>query len=96
MCLLWLLLQLVVLLMYWDVPAVRSEERGLLLEMMEEPHQEEAPLMGPDEEPAPSYKAAGEPPVHRGSAATSPFRNFSASRGETWNGPDRRNRFQGD
>lgn len=99
MCLLWLLLQFIVLVMYWDVPAVSSEEGGVLVEMKgEEPHEEEAPLMGPDEEPTPSYKAvgcspAGEWPVGGPSAASSPFRNFSASRGETPKSPDWRNMF---
>lgn len=94
MCLLWLLLQFIVLVMYWDVPPVGSEGGGVLLEMKrEEPREEEVPLMGSDEENAPSYRAVssspahtaapGEPCVHGGSAASSPFRNFSASRGET-------------
>lgn len=87
MCLLWLLLQFIVLVMYWDVPPVSSEEGGVLLEMKrEEPREEEAPLMGPDgEAAATSYQAVGcgppgERPVRGGSS--SPFRSFSASRGE--------------
>eukprot|EP00066_Takifugu_rubripes_P009147 XP_003975842.1 PREDICTED: major facilitator superfamily domain-containing protein 8-like [Takifugu rubripes] len=93
MCLLWLLLQFIVLVMYWDVPPIGSEGGGVLLEMKrEEPREEEVPLMGSDEENAPSYRAVsssgaaevsaglGERCVHGGSAASSPFRNFSASR----------------
>ncbi|TNM97934.1 hypothetical protein fugu_014180 [Takifugu bimaculatus] len=93
MCLLWLLLQFIVLVMYWDVPPIGSEEGGVLLEMKrEEPREEEVPLMGSDEENAPSYRAVsssspadtsaapGERCAHGGSAASSPFRNFSASR----------------
>lgn len=89
MCLLWLLLQFIVLVMYWDVPPVGSDEEGLLLEMKgEEPREEEAPLMGPDEEPTPSYEAVGcSPPEGRpdggGPAASSPFTHFSPGRGET-------------
>lgn len=90
MCLLWLLLQFIVLVMYWDVPPIGSEGGEVLLEMKrEEPREEEAPLMGSDEENAPSYRAVStsaapeERRVHGGSAASSPFRNFSASRGET-------------
>lgn len=94
MCLLWLLVQFVVLVMYWDVPPISSEVGGVLLEMKrEQPGEEEAPLMGSEEENAPSYRAVGcdpadaseargERPVHGGSAASSSFRNFSASRGE--------------
>lgn len=72
--------------MYWDVPPISSEEEEEeeVLEMKrQEVHEEEAPLMGPDEEATPSYKAVGERPVRGGPGASSPFRNFSASRGET-------------
>lgn len=90
MCLLWLLLQFIVLVMYWDVPPVSSENGEVLVEMKrEEAHEEEAPLMGLDEESAPSYRAAGERPVRGGSAESGPFRNFSASRGESPNSPVR-------
>lgn len=87
MCLLWLLLQFIVLVMYWDVPPVSSQEEGrVVLEMKgEEPREEEAPLMGPDEEPSPSYEAVGGGQLGPGApAASSPFRNFSASGGETF------------
>ncbi|KAI4881346.1 hypothetical protein NFI96_015029 [Prochilodus magdalenae] len=43
MCVLWLLLQLVVLLMYWDVPQQAS--RGLAVEKEEEEEDEERPLV---------------------------------------------------
>lgn len=85
MCLLWLLLQFIILAMYWDVPPVSSEEEEVLEMKREEAHEEEAPLMGSDEEATPSYKAVGERPIRGGSGASSPFRNFSASRGETAN-----------
>lgn len=92
MCLLWLLLQFIILVMYWDVPPIGSDGGAVLLEMKREeevPPEEEVPLMGSDEENAPSYRAVstsaarGERCVHGGSAASSPFRNFSASRGES-------------
>lgn len=97
MCLLWLLVQFVVLLMYWDVPPISSEVGGVLLEMKgERPGEEEAPLMGSEEENAPSYRAVGgaseargERRVHGDTAASSPFRNFSASRGEPESLPGR-------
>uniref|UniRef100_A0A8C4DBP4 Major facilitator superfamily domain containing 8-like 2 n=1 Tax=Dicentrarchus labrax TaxID=13489 RepID=A0A8C4DBP4_DICLA len=46
MCLLWVLLQFVVLAMYWDVPPISSEGGA-----------EEVPLMGSDEEPVHTYRA---------------------------------------
>ncbi|XP_068197455.1 major facilitator superfamily domain-containing protein 8 isoform X2 [Antennarius striatus] len=65
MCLLWVLLQFVVLAIYWDVPPVGSQE-GVAMEMKqeegheeeeeEEEEDEEVPLMR-SEEPVQTYKA---------------------------------------
>lgn len=98
MCLLWLLLQFVVLAMYWDVPPISSAgEEGVMLEMKRErggqEEEEEAPLMGSYEEPASTYSAVScgrpdtleaseESPVRGSSAQSDVFRNFSVSRGE--------------
>lgn len=96
MCLLWLLLQFVVLAMYWDVPPVSSVgEEEVMLEMKRErgDQEEEAPLMGSGEEPASTYsavscgrpdtlEAAEESPVYGSSAQSDLFSNFSVSRGE--------------
>lgn len=95
MCLLWLLLQFVILAMYWDVPPISSvgEEEEVMLEMKREREEEEAPLMGSDEEPASTYSAVScgrpdtleaseESPVYGSSAQSELFRNFSISRGE--------------
>lgn len=100
MCLLWLLLQFVVLAMYWDVPPIGSVgEEEVMLEMKRErgeQEEEEAPLMGSDEEPASTYstysavscgrpdtlEAAEESPVCGSPAQSDLFRNFSVSRGE--------------
>lgn len=90
MCLLWMLLQFVVLAMYWDVPPVSCEGGATMMEMKQEEVEEEVPLMGSDEEPVHTYRALNSDqletstssdmqPVHR---ASDPFRNFSASRGE--------------
>lgn len=96
MCLLWLLLQFVILAMYWDVPPVSSVgEEEVMLEMKRERsdrEEEEAPLMGSDEEPASTYSAvsrgrpdaleASEESPLGSSAQSDLFRNFSVSRGE--------------
>lgn len=90
MCLLWMLLQFVVLAMYWDVPPVSCEGGATMMEMKQEEVEEEVPLMGSVEEPVHTYRALNSDqletstssdmqPVHR---ASDPFRNFSASRGE--------------
>uniref|UniRef100_H2LYK4 Major facilitator superfamily domain containing 8-like 2 n=1 Tax=Oryzias latipes TaxID=8090 RepID=H2LYK4_ORYLA len=57
MCLLWLLLQFVVLALYWDVPPIKSEEEGLRMEMKQEDEEEEAPLIRGDEQLAHTYRA---------------------------------------
>lgn len=93
MCLLWVLLQFVVLAMYWDVAPISSEGAEVMLEMkQEEGNEEELPLMGPDDEPVHTYRAvncsqlrtskAPETAVRGTSADSNPFKNFSARRGE--------------
>ncbi len=95
MCLLWVLIQFVVLAMYWDVPPISSEGGAVMVEMkQEEGDEEEVPLIGSDEEPVHTYRAVSSnqsetstssemQSVHGGaSAVLNPFKNFSASRGE--------------
>uniref|UniRef100_A0A3Q4MB47 Major facilitator superfamily domain containing 8-like 2 n=1 Tax=Neolamprologus brichardi TaxID=32507 RepID=A0A3Q4MB47_NEOBR len=57
MCLLWVLLQFVVLAMYWDVPPISCEGGATMMEMKQEEVEEEVPLMGSDEEPVHTYRA---------------------------------------
>lgn len=97
MCLLWVLLQFVILALYWDAPSFSSEGGAVMMEMkQEEGDEEEVPLMGSDEEPVHTYRAVSSnqketstscemQPVHSASEISNPFRNFSASRGE-WAG----------
>ncbi|XP_018532750.1 major facilitator superfamily domain-containing protein 8 [Lates calcarifer] len=93
MCLLWMLLQFVVLAMYWDVPPISSEGGAVMVEMKreEQDDEEEVPLMGSDEEPVHTYRAVSSDqletstssemqPFHSTSAVSNPFKNFSASR----------------
>ncbi|XP_030016771.1 major facilitator superfamily domain-containing protein 8 [Sphaeramia orbicularis] len=89
MCLLWVLLQFVVLVMYWDVPPISSTEGGtVLVDMKQEEDEEEVPLMGSDDEPANTYRAVNSDlsetsitSENQSAAATSnPFKNFSVSR----------------
>lgn len=95
MCLLWVLLQFVVLGMYWDVPPVNSEGGTVLVEMKQEAgdEEEEAPLMRPDEELSQTYRAVNSDetetstasemhPFKDAPAGSNPFKNFSVSRGE--------------
>lgn len=94
MCLLWVLLQFVVLAMYWDVPPISSEGGAVMVEMKQEEGDEEAvPLMGSDEEPVHTYRAVSSDqletsgasemePIHGALSVSNPFKNFSASRGE--------------
>uniref|UniRef100_A0A667YXH7 Major facilitator superfamily domain containing 8-like 2 n=1 Tax=Myripristis murdjan TaxID=586833 RepID=A0A667YXH7_9TELE len=94
MCLLWILLQFVVLALYWDVPPISSTEGGaVMVEMKEE---EEVPLVGSDEEPVLTYRAVNSDQLEtsascesqplrgalstRSSMTSNPFKNFSASR----------------
>ncbi|KAK9538931.1 hypothetical protein VZT92_004071 [Zoarces viviparus] len=92
MCLLWVLLQFVVLALYWDVPPISSEEGMAMVQMKEEDDdEEEALLMGSEEEPLPTYRAvnsdqletsalSGTQPVHGASMLLKPFKGFSAGR----------------
>ncbi|XP_071347274.1 major facilitator superfamily domain-containing protein 8 isoform X2 [Trachinotus anak] len=92
MCLLWMLLQCVVLAMYWDIPPISLEGGAVMVEMKhEEADEEEVPLMGSDEEPVQTYRAVNSnqletstssemQPIHDASVVSNPFRNFSASR----------------
>lgn len=97
MCLLWMLLQFVVLAMYWDVPPVSSAgAEEVMLEMKPErggggggeEEEDGVPLMGSDEEPVNTYsavscsRAAKEPPTCGSLAESNVFSNFSISRGE--------------
>lgn len=94
MCLLWVLLQFVILAVYWDAPSTSSEGGAVMMEMkQEEGDEEEAPLMGSDEEPVLTYRAVSAnqketstscetQPVRGASEISNPFKNFSASRGE--------------
>uniref|UniRef100_A0A096LWC6 Major facilitator superfamily domain containing 8-like 2 n=1 Tax=Poecilia formosa TaxID=48698 RepID=A0A096LWC6_POEFO len=87
MCLLWTLLQFVVLAGYWDVPPISSQGGVVVLEMKQE-EEEEAPLMGSDEEEARTYRAVDSNQSETSSASqrahqtSNPFKNFSVSNGE--------------
>lgn len=97
MCLLWVLLQFVILAVYWDAPSIGSEGGAVTMEMkQEEGDEEEVLLMGSDEEPVHTYRAVSSnqketftscemQPVRGASEISNPFKNFSASRGE-WAG----------
>ncbi|CAB1444083.1 unnamed protein product [Pleuronectes platessa] len=92
MCLLWVLLQFVVLAMYWDLPPIASEDEAVILEMkQEEDDEEEVPLMQSNEDLSHTYRAVSchqletsalsdTQPDHEATAASNPFKNFSASR----------------
>lgn len=94
MCLLWMLLQFVVLAMYWDGPPISSEGGAVVMEMKREHgDEEEVPLMGSDEETVHTYRAVSAnqletssssemQPIRCSSEMSNPFRTFSASRGE--------------
>lgn len=94
MCLLWVLLQFVVLAMYWDAPPTSSEGGAVMVEMkQEEANEEEVPLMGSGEEPLHTYRAVSynqvktsatseTQPVDGAPAVSSLFKNFSARGGE--------------
>uniref|UniRef100_A0A672HGC3 Major facilitator superfamily domain-containing protein 8-like n=1 Tax=Salarias fasciatus TaxID=181472 RepID=A0A672HGC3_SALFA len=85
MCLLWVLVQFVVLAMYWDVPPLGPEAGAVMMEMKreEEEEDEEAPLLmgSADEEPVHTYKAVStgqsEASARPDHAASDPFRGFS-------------------
>ncbi|MEQ2198290.1 hypothetical protein XENOCAPTIV_010646, partial [Xenoophorus captivus] len=89
MCVLWLLLQFVVLGTYWDIPPISSEEGVTVLELkQQEEKEEEVPLMGSDEEAGRTYSAVNSDQVETSTLsetaheASNPFQNFSVSRGE--------------
>uniref|UniRef100_A0A3B4Z3Y3 Major facilitator superfamily domain-containing protein 8-like n=1 Tax=Stegastes partitus TaxID=144197 RepID=A0A3B4Z3Y3_9TELE len=60
MCLLWVLLQFVVLAMYWDVPPISSEGGAAAVNLEMKQEGEEAPLIGSDEEPYISHRLFSE------------------------------------
>ncbi|XP_014870059.1 major facilitator superfamily domain-containing protein 8 [Poecilia latipinna] len=84
MCLLWTLLQFVVLAGYWDVPPISSQGGVVVLEMKQE-EEEEAPLMGSDEEETRTYRAVDSDQSETSSTSqrahetSNPFKNFSVS-----------------
>ncbi|KAM9323665.1 major facilitator superfamily domain-containing protein 8 [Pholidichthys leucotaenia] len=93
MCLLWVLVQFVVLAMYWDVPPISSEGVAVMVEMKQEQvaeeEEEEVPLIGSDEEAAYTYKSVSTEELETSASSemqpvsdrpSNPFRNFSASR----------------
>lgn len=90
MCLLWVLLQFVVLAAFWDVLPVGSEEEVMMMEMKREVGEEEEPLMGSDEEQLDAYRDVDseEPGISTSTKAEpihgnqNPFKNFSLSKGE--------------
>ena len=95
MCLLWLLLQVLVLAMFWELPPVISEEGAAMLEMrQEEVNGEEVPLVGSNEEPPCAYRAvslnqekvavaaAETQPVQGAPSRFRPFKKWSAGGGE--------------
>ncbi|KAM9789566.1 major facilitator superfamily domain-containing protein 8 [Neosynchiropus ocellatus] len=86
MCLLWVLLQFVVLALYWDAPPVSSEhEPTVMVELKHRAEDEEALLIEDEEVLSQTYSSVNQlesssefersPP-----AARNPFKNFSASR----------------
>ncbi|XP_070775255.1 major facilitator superfamily domain-containing protein 8 [Enoplosus armatus] len=89
MCLLWVLLQFVVLAMYWDVLPISSEGGAVLVEMKQkEGEEDEMPLMGSEEEPVHTYRAVNSEqmetsapsemqPVLGASSVANSFKNFS-------------------
>ncbi|XP_020795035.1 major facilitator superfamily domain-containing protein 8 [Boleophthalmus pectinirostris] len=91
MCLLWMLLQFVVLALYWDVPPLSSAEGGTAMVEMKQDEgvgvEEEAPLMSPDQDlTAHTYSTVNtdllenSSEMHPVSRTSNPFKNFSASR----------------
>ncbi|KAM4727638.1 major facilitator superfamily domain-containing protein 8 isoform 2-T2 [Anableps anableps] len=89
MCLLWMLLQFIVLAAYWDVPPISSEGAVIVLELKQEEvkEEEEVPLMGSDEEVARTYRAINSDQLETSTSSESqtahealnPFKNFSIS-----------------
>uniref|UniRef100_A0A3Q2GF79 Major facilitator superfamily domain containing 8-like 2 n=1 Tax=Cyprinodon variegatus TaxID=28743 RepID=A0A3Q2GF79_CYPVA len=87
MCLLWTLLQFVIVAAYWDVPPVSSEGGVIVLELKQEEkeEEEEVPLIGSDEEATPTYRAVNSDQCETSTLTESeaadeesnPFKNFS-------------------
>uniref|UniRef100_A0A8D0CS51 Major facilitator superfamily domain containing 8-like 2 n=1 Tax=Sander lucioperca TaxID=283035 RepID=A0A8D0CS51_SANLU len=92
MCLLWVLLQFVVLALYWDVPPISSEGGVVMVEMKQaQDDEEEVLLMGSDKESVHTYRAVNSDQletsasselqlVHGASSVSDPYKTFSASR----------------
>ncbi|XP_038139450.1 major facilitator superfamily domain-containing protein 8 [Cyprinodon tularosa] len=88
MCLLWTLLQFVIVAAYWDVPPLSSEGGVIVLELKQEEKEEEVPLIGSDEEATPTYRAVNSDQCETSTLTESeaadeesnPFKNFSVSR----------------
>ncbi|XP_078119967.1 major facilitator superfamily domain-containing protein 8 [Sander vitreus] len=92
MCLLWVLLQFVVLALYRDVPPISSEGGVVMVEMKQaQDDEEEVLLLGSDEESVHTYRAVNSDQletsasselqlVHGASSVSDPYKNFSASR----------------
>uniref|UniRef100_A0A7N8YC07 Major facilitator superfamily domain containing 8-like 2 n=1 Tax=Mastacembelus armatus TaxID=205130 RepID=A0A7N8YC07_9TELE len=81
MCLLWVMIQFVILVVYWDLPPMKHDED----------HEEEVPLMGSDEEPVLTYRTVVSNQSEASSSCeiqaiqgvsliSNPFKNFSAGR----------------
>uniref|UniRef100_A0A3Q2QV29 Major facilitator superfamily domain containing 8-like 2 n=1 Tax=Fundulus heteroclitus TaxID=8078 RepID=A0A3Q2QV29_FUNHE len=86
MCLLWILLQFVVLAVYWDIPPTGPEGEFIALELkQEEEKEEEVPLMGSDEEAVRTYRAVDSDQSETSASSvtqttpedSNPFKNFS-------------------
>uniref|UniRef100_A0A8C2WW81 Major facilitator superfamily domain containing 8-like 2 n=1 Tax=Cyclopterus lumpus TaxID=8103 RepID=A0A8C2WW81_CYCLU len=78
MCLLWVLLQFVVLALYWDVPPISSEEGTGMVEMNQEDDEEEVLLIGSDEEPLHTYRAVNSDQLETStSTVLKPFKGFT-------------------
>ncbi|XP_035993806.1 major facilitator superfamily domain-containing protein 8 [Fundulus heteroclitus] len=89
MCLLWMLLQFVVLAVYWDIPPTGPEGEFIALELkQEEEKEEEVPLMGSDEEAVRTYRAVDSDQLETSASSvtqttredSNPFKNFGVSR----------------
>ncbi|XP_028449889.1 major facilitator superfamily domain-containing protein 8 isoform X2 [Perca flavescens] len=92
MCLLWVLLQFVVLALYWDVPPISSEGGVVMVEMKQsQDDEEEVLLIGSDDESVHTYRAVNSDQletsasselqlVHGASAVSDHYKTFSASR----------------
>ncbi|XP_074506780.1 major facilitator superfamily domain-containing protein 8 [Sebastes fasciatus] len=92
MCLLWVLLQFVVLAMYWDVPPISSEGGTAMVEIKQQEEEnddeEEVLLMGSDEEQVHTYRAVNSDLEETSASSekqpvlgvSKPFKRFSASR----------------